>query len=426
MAKLRLRRRLQLAGLRGYMHMMGAWEKLRYGVSFHPFTAVDDPYTVHSRMRETNPCFYSPMWRGWWVSSFEGVQDVLRDKRFGADVRKYPARAKRIRRSMDSRTLELFDNPSMLDLDPPDHTRIRRLAQQGFVHRFIQSLEPRIRGIVRECLEVHNNEAVTDFVEALAKPLPAIVIAEMLGLPREDHERFRIWSEDLMLGAGTADADNLVRAREARNALIDYFEEMVAYKTENPGEDLMSRLIDAEEEGAHLEGLQLYNTCLLLLIAGHETTTRLISNGLYLLMQHPDQCAQLRENPSLIPQAVEEMLRFEPPVQATRRFVTEDLDFHGNAFKQGEVVFVSIPGANRDPGANDTPDTFDINREDCQQVSFGYGIHLCIGASLARLEAKVAFEEILVRYDNLQLVETPEWGNNPFFRGVESLSLSLK
>jgi len=324
---------------------------------------------------------------------------------------------------MSLRRRELFNNPSMLDLDPPNHSRVRKLTQQGFVHKFIQSLEPRIREIVQECLDASGNEKVIDFVDSLAKPLPAVVIAEMLGLPKEDHDQFAYWSEELMLGTGTADADNLDRSLKANYTLIDYFSQVAEAKAANPGEDMISHLISAEEEGDKLSGNELYNTCVLLLVAGHETTTRLIGNELFLLMQHPEQLEQLRNNPGLIPQAIEEMLRFEPPVQATRRFVLEDMDFHGSALKKGQLVFVSIPGANRDPRINESPEEFQIDRENPKQVSFGYGIHLCIGASLARMEARIAFEEILARYDHLELAETPVWGNNPFFRGVDALKL---
>jgi pimeloyl-[acyl-carrier protein] synthase len=185
-------------------------------------------------------------------------------------------------------------------------------------------------------------------------------------------------------------------------------------------------MIDAEENGDCLTEIELYNTCLLLLVAGHETTTRLISSGLFLLLRSPDQLTLLRNDPSLIANAIEEMLRFEPPVQATRRFALEDIDFHGTQIKKGQLVFLSIAGSNRDPAANDDPDTFDIMRTAPKQISFGYGIHLCIGASLARLEATIAFEEILKRYDHMQLLDDhPTWGENAFFRGLETLNVSV-
>jgi cytochrome P450 len=377
-------------------------------------------------MREKAPIYYSKTWRAYWVTRFDWAQEILKDKRFGANVRQFEERTKEITRNLDERRLERFNNPSMLDLDPPDHTRIRKLASQGFVHKFIQSLEPRIREIVHECLDPSGNAQTIDFVESLAKPLPAIVIAEMLGLPKEDHEQFASWSEDLMLGTSTNDADKLEKSLNANTELIDYFRRMAEIKRAKPGDDMLSRLIAAEEEGDSLSEAELYNNCVLLLVAGHETTTRLISNGLYLLLKNPEQMQQLRDDPTRIPQAIEEMLRFEPPVQATRRFALEDVEFNGTRFKRGDLVFLSIAGSNRDPLANESPDVFDISRDQPKLVSFGYGIHLCIGASLARLEAKVAFEEILNRYDALSLGQSePVWGENAFFRGHEALNVKV-
>ena len=426
---MKIRQRLALQVVRVYVHGWSAWEQLRYGFAFNPLSheVCSNPYPVHNQMREKRPIHYSKLWNGYWVSRFDWVQELLKDKRFGADVRQYPERVKRQTQFMSKKRRELFDNPSMLDMDPPEHTRVRKLAQQGFVHKFIQSLEPRIREVVDECLESHSNEPVIDFVESLAKPLPVIVIAEMLGLPKEDHDQFCHWSEELMLASGpTVEADLIERSIAANYALIEYFKEMSEKKRVNPGDDLLSALINAEDEGDRLTGTELYNTCVLLLLAGHETTTRLISNGLYLLMQHPEELQKLRDNRELIPNAIEEMLRYEPPVQATRRFAMEDGEFHGTQFHRGDLIFVSIPAANRDPDAMVSPEEFHVDRQDPKQVSFGFGIHHCIGASLARLEAKVTFEQILDRFDEIELAETPVWGDNPFFRGVEALKLSVK
>ena len=425
---MKLKQRLGLLVGEGYVHLMSKYEELRYGVSLNPLSPAvwHDPYPFHARLRQLAPVYYSPTWRAWWVTEFDLVQEVLRSKGFGASVLPFPKQVGELTRNMDAERLERFHNPSMLDLDPPDHTRVRRLAQQGFIHKFIQSLEPRIRKLVDESLAGVGNEAEIDFVSVLAKPLPAIVIAEMLGLPRSDHAQFMHWAEELMLGISTIDPDMAERSIKANAALYDYFRTVAEHKRAEPGEDLMSRLIAAEDEGGRLNGPELYNTCVLLLLAGHETTTRLISNGLYLLLQHPEQQAWLRQQPENIPGAVEEMLRFEPPVQATRRFVLEDMDFHGCRFKRGQLVFVSIAGANRDPGANDEPDKFDLRRTDLKQVAFGYGIHHCIGASLARLEARVVFEEIFRRYQSLALVNpNPVWGSSTFFRGHEELIVNV-
>jgi cytochrome P450 len=425
---MRLTEKLQLKSAELYINAVSGAEKLVHGVAMNPFSPAlaEDPYSVHSGMRETHPIHYSLALRAWWVTRFDWVQEILRDKRFGADVRRYEKRVQRIRRNLDHEQRAIFENPSMLDLDPPDHSRIRRLASQGFMHRFVQSLEPRIREIVTSCLDSVDNDEVIDVVDALAKPLPAIVIAEMMGLPRTDFDQFQAWSQDLIDGAGTNDVTRVEKARRADRDLREYFRRIAVLKRSQPGEDLVTRLIAAEEAGDSLTEDELYGTCLLLLVAGHETTTRLIGNGLHLLLEHPEQMAALRQDPALIPQAIEEMLRFEPPVLATRRFATEDMEFHGTRFKRGDLIFVSIAGSNRDPLANEDPDTFDIHREALKQISFGYGIHLCLGASLARLEAKVAFEALLERYPGMRRVDDrPEWGRNPFFRGLETLRIRV-
>lgn len=401
-------------------------ERALHGVSLNIFdpALTEDPYPFYNRLRNKASIHYSIALRAWWVTGFDLVQEVLRDKRFGSDVRKFPEQVKKIVKNLDAEQRETFENPSMLSLDPPDHSRIRRLVSQGFMHKFIQSLEPRIRLIVDDCLRRADNDATFDIVDTLAKPLPAIVIAQMMGLPESDHARFQAWSEDLIEGTGTNEPAKVEKGSAAGRALIDYFREIIKARRGNPGDDLIGQLIRAEEAGDTLTERELYNTCLLLLVAGHETTTRLISNGAYLLLNH-GMWKSLRDEPARIPAAIEEMLRFEPPVQATQRFVLEDLDLHGKQMKRGDVVFVSIAGANRDPNANDNAEVFDIHREKVSQVSFGYGIHLCIGASLARMEAKIAFEKLLAQFPEMRLLDDkPNWGKNPFFRGQETLLVS--
>jgi pimeloyl-[acyl-carrier protein] synthase len=420
---MRLRQKIRLKFGQAMVNGLSLVERGLHGVSLNVFdpALTADPYPFYNRLRSKAPIHYSIALRAWWVTEFDLVQEVLRDKRFGSDVRKFPAQVKKILPDLDADQRETFEHPSMLNLDPPDHSRIRRLASQGFMHKFIQSLEPRIRLIVDDCLRRVDNDATFDIVAALAKPLPAIVIAEMMGLPESDHARFQAWSEDLIDGTGTNDPAKVERGAAAGKALIEYFRAIIRSRRGNPGDDLIGQLIRAEEAGDTLSERELYNTCLLLLVAGHETTTRLIGNGAYLLLKH-ELWGALRDDPARIPTAIEEMLRFEPPVQATQRFVLEDLEFHGKHMKRGDIVFVSIAGGNRDPGANDNPDAFDIYREKVAQVSFGYGIHLCIGASLARLEAKVAFEKLLEKFPNMQLCSSePHWGANPFFRGHERL-----
>lgn len=385
----------------------------------------EDPHGEFRAVRARGEVFYSLALRAWWVTSYDAVREVLRDPRFSNDVRQFEAQARRIRRQIgdDEQRLKSFENPSMLDLDPPDHTRIRRLATHAFMSRYIASLEPRIDRIVGECLDRVGNERRFDVVDVLAKPLPAIVIAEMMGLPECDHAQFQAWSEDLIDGTAGGGIEVAERARRSTIALLDYFRDVIEARRGSAGDDLIGQLIAAEEAGDKLNAEELYNTCLLLLVAGHETTTRLIGNGLYWLLKKPEQLARLRAEPELVANAVEEMLRFEPPVMATQRYVKEDMEFHGKRFKRGDNVFVALAAANRDPAANERPDEFDITRPKVNQVAFGYGIHLCIGAALARLEGRVAFTRLLERFPALSLAEEPSWGTNPFFRGFDELLL---
>ena len=406
---------------------LGLVERIRHGQSINLFSPGfrHDPHQAFADARPRGPIYYSLAIRAWWVTGFEQVREVLRDQRFSSDVRKFPKRADAIRKQIgdDAFRLESFENPSMLNLDPPDHTRIRRLATHAFTAKYIASLEPRIRTIVDRCLDTVANQGSFDLMEALAKPLPAIVIAEMMGLPDSDHARFQAWSEDLIAATATGDPEVVARGQAASRALIEYFAGIIESRRGNPGDDLIGQLMAAEESGDKLNTQELYNTCLLLLVAGHETTTRLIGNGLYWLLKHPDQLARLRADPTLLPNAVEEMLRFEPPVMATQRFALEDMTFHGVELKRGDILFIGLAAANRDAEVISSPNEFDISREKVQQVSFGYGIHLCIGATLARLEGRVAFERLLDRYPDLSLADEPEWGANPFFRGFETLAL---
>ena len=390
---------------------------------------IDNPYKTYNMMRSHKPILFSQTTRLHWVTKMEFAQEMLRDKRFSVDDRKYPIaekRRKEFKKAGREIMLEQFENPSMLKLDPPDHSRIRKLVQYGFTNRYITSLEPQIKKIVEDCLDKVHNQDSFDLIEDLAKPLPAIVIAKMMGLPNEDLDQFQAWSEDLLVGVGGIGTtkEDIRRSGDAYEALINYFEEIILSRKNSPGDDFIGKLIQAEEEGDKLNIKEMYGTCLLLLIAGHETTTRLIGNGMFTLFNHLDQMNYLKNNFDLIPNAIEEMLRFEPPVHATVRFAENDITFDEKKYKRGTAFAVSIAGANRDPEANKNPNEFNITREDIKHVSFGYGPHMCIGASLARIESRIAFECLFERFENLELVDkNPIWGRNLIFRGFDNLKL---
>ena len=392
---------------------------------------IDNPYRTYNLMRSHKPILFSQTTRLHWVTKMEFAQEMLRDKRFSVDDRKYPIaekRRKEFKKAGREIMLEQFENPSMLKLDPPDHSRIRKLVQYGFTNRYITSLEPEIKKIVEDCLDKVHNQDSFDLIEDLAKPLPAIVIAKMMGLPNEDLAQFQAWSEDLLVGVGGigTSKEDIKKSGDAYEALIRYFEEIILSRKNSPGDDFIGKLIQAEESGDKLNVKEMYGTCLLLLIAGHETTTRLIGNGMFTLFNHQDQMSLLKNNHELIPNAIEEMLRYEPPVHATVRFAENEMVYDGKTYKRGTPFAVSIAGANRDPEANKNPDEFDISREDIKHISFGYGPHMCIGASLARIESRIAFECLFERFENLELMDkNPLWGRNLIFRGFDNLKLKV-
>jgi pimeloyl-[acyl-carrier protein] synthase len=407
------------------LHILNTIDVISYGQGAHPGKKENckNPYPWLKKLRSKAPVLRSYANRGWIVLGFDEVQAAFKDPRFSSDMRNNQFIVSILRAAADGKTVQLLDDPSMLSLDAPDHTRLRKLVSHGFLRKYILSLEPTIKRIVDECLSTVDPDAAQfDLMDVLAKPLPAIVIAELLGLPDSDREQFQRWSNEL-LGLTLIDNPEMVeQGNNANNALIGYFTRIIAEKRLSPSQDLIGQLIAAEEEGDRLTAGEMYSTCVLLLLAGHETTTRLIGNGMHALLQHPDQFTQMQQDPSLTPNAVEEMLRYEPPVQMMARFAKEDIDFHGAAIKKDQLVMLVIASANRDATQNSDPDTFDIHRENPSHVSFGYGIHLCLGLALARLEAQVAIDALLERYPNMTLAEQDvDWQTGSLVRGMEHL-----
>ena len=379
-----------------------------------------DPYIGLKILRERGSILRTYRFSGWLVLGFDEVQSVFKDKRFSSDMRKNRFISRLLRAGSEDGYVPTLDDPGILNLDPPDHTRIRKLVSPAFMRKYIASLEPRIREIVDDCLADAGD--ALDIVNQLAKPLPAIVIAELLGLPRKDLPRFQQLSSELLGLTQLEDPEAQQTATIANKILIDYFADIIEQKRKSPGQDLICQLIDAEDEGDRLSAREMYSTCVLLLLAGHETTTRLISNGMYLLLNHPEQLARLQAVPELIPNAIEEILRFEPPVQLMPRFALEDMQFNGRPIKKNQMCLVSIASANRDENANRDPDVFDVTRKDIKHVSFGYGIHLCLGLTLARLEGKIAIEALLTRFPDMTLAKQElEWDTSLLVRGTSHL-----
>jgi len=374
----------------------------------------EDPYPLYRYLHATAPVQWNDVLDAWTLVRYADVVESLTDPRFTAD-----------------RTAEVDEGytiaKSMLVSDPPDHTRLRALVQKAFTPRMVEQLRPRIGSIVRELIDrIATRGGPFDIITDLAYPLPVVVIAELLGVPAEDRETFRDWSADL-----AASLDPLVsqevgqRATLAREGLHAYLRGIIAERRRAPRSDLISALVAVEERGEILSEPELVVMCTLLLIAGHETTVNLIGNGMLALIQHPDQYAQLRESPGLIGTAVEELLRFDSPVQLTGRIASEPLEIGGQHIEAGQWVLPLLGAANRDPQQFAEPEQLDLTRNPNPHLGFGRGIHFCLGAPLARLEGQVAIAALVQRFRHLELAGTPVRRDQITLRGMKSLPVSM-
>lgn len=316
--------------------------------------------------------------------------------------------------------------PSMINLDDPEHRQRRALVSKGFTPRRVQDHEPRIRAICVELLERARARQRFDFVRDVAAPLPMIVIGDLLGVEPADHDRLLRWSDDLICGlSATAPVELMLKAGQAFEEYAEYHRQVVADRRARPrGDDLMSILVHAEIDGERLDDEALLQESLLILVGGDETTRHVISGGMHALLRHPDQLRRLHEHPAGVPRAVEEMLRWVTPIQNMNRTAAQDVSLHGETIRAGDKVLLLYPAANRDAEVFRDPDQFDAARDPNPHVAFGgYGAHFCLGASLARLEMRVMFEELVQRLPNLALVsdDPPPLRPSNFIVGIESL-----
>jgi hypothetical protein len=359
-----------------------------------------DPYPLYAQLREAGPFSVGDHGELTIVGTHERCAAALRDPAFSSD-RSRSLLPRRFTREDEHR------NASFLSLDPPDHTRLRRLVSKAFTARVVAELEPRIRQIVDELFAGFADGDHVDIVPQLAYPLPVRVICELLGVPEADHERFEGWSRWLVRGLDPAiavvDPNELAEIEAAQTDFRGYFADLIAQRRSAPGDDLLSRLVLIEEQGDQLTEAELISTCTLLLVAGHETTANLIANGVLALLRNPDQLEVLRADPSLVTGTVEEVLRYDPPVQLTSRVVREPTTFGDVTAPADGVVFLLIGAANRDPAAFDEPDRFDITRDARQHLAFAAGAHFCLGAPLARLEGAIALDAFARRIEEPQL-----------------------
>jgi cytochrome P450 len=397
-------------------------------VQFNPFTpeSLSNPYESYRLLREHDPVHYSELMDGWVLTRYDDIVAVLKDPRFSADRRSARNRLVQATMAAQERAGPLARASTMLTSDPPEHSRLRGLAGKAFTARVVDGMRPHIQEIVDQLLDAVQDQGRMDIVSDLAYPLPVIVIAEMLGVPPELRDTFKRWSDDIVstLGSGVASPELLERGQRSGQEMADYFISVIEERRRDPKDDLLSGLIAAEERGDALSEDELIATCMLLLVAGNETTTNLISNGMLALFRNPGQLELLRSDPSLVESAVEELLRYDPPVQGTGRVAKEPAEIDGRAVEEGQLIFCLLAAANRDPAQFADPERLDLTRGDNRHVAFGFGIHYCLGAPLARIEAQAAFSTLLRRMPALRQAGEPEWGGTFILRGVKKLSLA--
>jgi cytochrome P450 len=395
------------------------------GLGLSPFdpTYQEKPYEVLQDLRERAPVHYDEFFRSWWLTRWEEVDRVLRDRTMSSDPRKAPPDS--LNRTVGSAFMEGGREPSILFLDPPDHTRLRGLVSKAFTPRSVEQLRPRIQEITDGLLDELEGRESFDLMESFANPLPTVVIAEMLGVDTADRDDFKRWSDiGVMSFDPTLSEEGKKAVLEARDALDAYFQRTIAERRAEPRDDLISSLIAVEEAGDQLTTMEIITMCGLLLAAGNVTTTDLIGNGVLALLRHHDQLQKLRYDPSLIKNAIEEILRYDSPVVISGRLAMDDVELGGCPVKKGQSINTSLGAANHDPSVHPDPEKFDITRENPQHVSFGGGAHYCLGAPLARLEAQIALSALFQRFPTLRLADEPlTWKTVPGFRGLARLQV---
>jgi cytochrome P450 len=378
---------------------------------------VADPHPHLRALREHDPVHWSDAHRAWLVLRHDDVIAGFRDPAFSSEgVVELPP-------GTGVRGLSSW----MAFRDPPQHTRLRKLAQKAFTPRVAEKLRPRVQEIVDELLDDLASEGGGDFVQSFASPLPAIVIAEMLGVPPDDRDKFAAWSHDIKgVVFGMAGAARGARAWRGFEALEEYFEALLERFRRTPEDNLLSAIATAEDRGDLLSADEIVGTCVLLLFGGHETTTNLLSSGLLALLRHPEERHRLDENPGLWRSAVEELLRFEGPMKLVVRRPREARSLRGHAIQPGERVFLVQAAANRDPNVFPDPDRLDVGRDPNPHVAFGHGLHFCMGAPLARMEAEVALATLLARYPDVQVTtDVPEYEPAILSRSLARLPIKL-
>ena len=383
-----------------------------------------DPYPTYDALRSTSPIFFSDDLNMWFASAYDDVAALLRDRRLGRtidrDIAALPPKNPKYA------PFNKLSEHSMFDKEPPDHTRLRSLVHKVFTPRRVENMRAQIQTITGDLLDTVQPRGQMDLLEDFAVPLPVTVIAALLGVPDEDRHLLRPWSRDIVaMYELNHTPEAAERAIQAAIDFSDYLRQLARQRKHAPQDDLISALATVEEAGDVLSEDELISTCVLLLNAGHEATVNVIGNGMWALFQNPDQLRLLRDQPAMTKTAVEEMMRYDTPLQLFRRWILEDIDYKGFAFKRGQEIALLFGAANRDPAQFSQPNQLDITRADNAHISFSLGIHYCLGAPLARLELQVAIAELMRRLPNMRLSETPEYRPGYVIRGLKSLRVEF-
>jgi cytochrome P450 len=389
---------------------------------------IADPFPLYRRLRDEDPAHWSPRLNAWVVTRYEDVKRICLDPTMSSDrLRPFFARlpqAEAQRLADLARYLTLW----MVFRDPPEHTRLRRLASKVFNVRSIQALRPQVESLTQWLLDSVGERRQFDFISEFAGPLPAMVIMDMLGAPREELTRLKRLSDEMALFIGSArDAsEKYARAAAATREMAAIFRELVTARRAAPQNDLLTELVRLDDAGDRLSEDELVAMCILLLFAGHETTTHHLANGLRALLAFPEELERLRDNAALAPAAVEELLRYDGPIGAQVRIVLEPHELHGKALRAGDRVFILMNAANRDPRAYDEPDRVDLGRNGVPHLTFGFGAHLCLGFPLARLEGQVALPALLARWRRIEVAAPRlDWMDSMVLRGMKALPLHV-
>lgn len=392
------------------------------------FSRAEDPHCVLDELRSAAPVHWDPGSNAWFLTRYADVMFSLRDPRFSAD-RISPF----FDRLDDQERAKLATMANLLPLwvvfrDAEPHLRLRTLMRPMFLPAAVRPIEPKVETVTDRLINAWGDAETVEFVDQFAVPFPGMVILDLLGIPHEDLETVRPWNDDLALFIGTAreTPEKHTRAEQAMRNLADYFREFVKHKRNRPGDDAITRLITARDQDDALTEDEVVAACILLIFAGYETTTNLLGNSMIALARNPDQHRALRTDPELASSAVEEFLRFDGPVKAVSRIVIEDLELDGQQLRAGDRVFPLIIAANHDPQRFDRPHELDLARTNNRHLTFGWGEHFCLGASLARIEGRVALPRIARRFPEIELADEPlSWRDGILTRGVTSLPLNV-